>query len=95
MSVRYRLRRLGLLLELMKHPGRGTSYTIRDLAATAGVSRSLIGRLVKGEQDNVGLLEAHAIAEALGVAVLVLFVPPVSPKSGQSLTGASHPSERS
>jgi transcriptional regulator with XRE-family HTH domain len=95
MSVRYRLRRLGMLHELMEHPGRGTSYTIRDLAATAGVSRSQIGRLVKGETDNLGVIEAHAVAEALGVAVLVLFMPPVSPKSGQPDTRASHPAERS
>jgi hypothetical protein len=30
--------------------------------------------------DNLDVNDAHAVAEALGVAVLVLFAPPASPK---------------
>lgn len=81
--MRYTLRRLGQLKEIMEHPGRGESYTIRDLAEASGVSRSQLGRLLTGEIDSLEALDAHAAAEALGVAVLVLFMPPMSPKSGR------------
>ncbi|WP_435595931.1 helix-turn-helix domain-containing protein [Streptomyces albogriseolus] len=64
----------------MQAPGRGVPYTVRDLASATGVSRSQIGRLLTGELDNLDVNDAHAVAEALGVAVLVLFIPPVSPK---------------
>lgn len=78
--MRYTLRRLGQLKEIMEHPGRGVPYTVRDLADETGVSRSQIGRVLTGELDNLDVNDAHAISEALGVAVLVLFMPPVSPK---------------
>ncbi|MEV4041520.1 helix-turn-helix transcriptional regulator [Streptomyces sp. NPDC049744] len=68
----------------MESPGRGVPYTVRDLAEAAGVSRSQIGRLLTGDLDNLGVNDAHAVAEALGVAVLVLFMPPASPKQGHS-----------
>ncbi|MFF8659536.1 helix-turn-helix domain-containing protein [Streptomyces huasconensis] len=65
----------------MKTPGRGVPHSVRSLAEASGVSRSQIGRLVKGELADLDVIEAHRVAEALGVAVLVLFMPPVSPKS--------------
>lgn len=79
MIVRYTLRKLELLHQFMKHPGRGTSYSISTLAKGSGVSRSQIGRLHSGDLKDLDVNEAHAVAEALGVAVLVLFVPPASP----------------
>ncbi|MFD4547193.1 helix-turn-helix domain-containing protein [Streptomyces sp. NPDC058466] len=63
----------------MESPGRGIPYTVRDLSKASGVSRSQIGRLLTGELDNLDVNDAHAVAEAFGVAVLVLFVPPASP----------------
>ena len=80
MSVRYTLRDLETFKKIMESPGRGVPYTVRDLAEASGVSRSQIGRLLTAELDNLDVNDAHAVAEALGVAVLVLFVPPVSPK---------------
>ncbi|MFD7622072.1 helix-turn-helix domain-containing protein [Streptomyces sp. NPDC059802] len=63
----------------MEHPGRGAPYSIRTLADASGISRSQVGRLVNGELPNLPVNEAHQMSEALGVAVLVLFMPPVSP----------------
>lgn len=78
--MRYVLRDLELLRKIMESPGRGVPYTVRDLAVAAGVSRSQIGRLLTGDLTHLDVNDAHAVAEALGVAVLVLFIPPVSPK---------------
>lgn len=80
--MRYRLRELATFKKIMESPGRGVPYSVRDLAEATGVSRSQIGRLLTGELDNLDVADAHAVAEALGVAVLVLFIPPVSPKQG-------------
>jgi transcriptional regulator with XRE-family HTH domain len=82
LSVRYVLRDLETFKKIMKAPGRGVPYTVRDLAETAGVARSQIGRILTGELNHLNVIEAHAVAEALGVAVLVLFMPPSSPKQG-------------
>lgn len=79
MSVRYRLIDLATLLRVMEHPGRGAPYSVRSLAEASGISRSQVGRLVSGELPDLPVLEAHRISEALGVAVLVLFMPPSSP----------------
>lgn len=78
--MRYILRDLDTFKKIMECPGRGVPYTIRELAEATGVSRSQIHRLLTGEQDNLDVNDAHSIAEALGVAVLVLFMPPASPK---------------
>jgi transcriptional regulator with XRE-family HTH domain len=77
--VRYALRDLETFKKIMECPGRGVPYTVRDLADATGVSRSQIGRLLTGDLNNLDVNDAHAVAEALGVAVLVLFVPPMSP----------------
>ena len=81
--MRYRLRDLETFKKVMESPGRGTPYTVRDLAEVSGVSRSQVGRLLTGELDNLSVSDAHAVSEALGVAVLVLFMPPVSPELGR------------
>ena len=78
--MRYRLRDLDTFKKIMEAPGRGIPYTVRDLAEASGVSRSQIGRLLTQDLDNLAVNDAHRIAEALGVAVLVLFMPPASPK---------------
>jgi transcriptional regulator with XRE-family HTH domain len=77
--VRYALRDLETFKKIMECPGRGVPYTVRDLADATGVSRSQIGRLLTGDLNNLDVNDAHAVTEALGVAVLVLFVPPASP----------------
>jgi transcriptional regulator with XRE-family HTH domain len=64
---------------LMKNPGRGRPYSVRELADACGCGHGLIQKLANGKQPTAGVLDAHAIAEALGVAVLVLFMPPVTP----------------
>lgn len=80
MRVRYALRKPELLREVMQHPGRGTPYTVRSLADAIGLSHhSLIGHLLSGERKDCDFEVAHAIAGAVGVAVLVLFAPPASP----------------
>lgn len=69
----------------MDHPGRGAPYSIRELAETVGLSHhALIGHLLTGERKDCDMTTAHAIAEAVGVAVLVLFAPPASPKRNES-----------
>jgi hypothetical protein len=80
LTVRYKLRDRRILQWIMQHPGRGTPYTIRSLAREASLSTSLIGHLHSGHRDDVDMVDAHNIAEALGVAILVLFAPPSSPE---------------
>lgn len=90
MAVRYELRDLDYFKKTMEHPGRGQSYTVRGLAEATGISRTQIGRLVKGHQPDLGVNEAHRVAGALGVGVLVLFIPPPSP-NGDAATPEPHP----
>lgn len=78
--MRYTLRDLETLKKIMEHPGRGAPYSIRTLAEASGISRSQVGRLATGELPDLPVNEAHQMSEALGVAVLVLFMPPASPK---------------
>jgi len=75
----YTLRNRELLRTIMLNPGRGQEYSIRELAKTVGCHPSKIGHLLTGERETCSIAEAHGIAEALGVAVLVLFAPPTSP----------------
>lgn len=87
MSVRYVLRDLDTFRKIMKSPGRGVPYTVRSLAEASGVSRSQVGHLASGERSSLEVTDAHAVAEALGVAVLVLFMPPSSPDQGRTDSG--------
>jgi hypothetical protein len=77
--IPYALRDRDLLRRIMQNPGRGTPYTVRSLAQAADCTSSIIDHLRSGRQKTVPVHQAHAIAEALGVAVLVLFAPPASP----------------
>lgn len=79
MRVRYTLRDRDLLAKVMDHPGRGTPYSTRSLAEAVGCHHSLVHRLLAGTQETVEMELAHAIADAVGVAVLVLFAPPAAP----------------
>lgn len=89
--MRYSLRDPDLLRKIMETPGRGKPYTVRTLAEATGVSRSQVGRLVVGDRPSLEVTEAHAVAEALGVAILVLFAPPASPKQGRNDLGDTSP----
>lgn len=75
----YKLRDPGLLRTIMLNPGRGKEYSVRGLAETVGCAHSTIGHLLTGERGSCGADTAHRIAEAVGVALLVLFAPPASP----------------
>lgn len=83
MNLRYTLRDPKILRYCMDHPGRGVPYSVRTLADAVGCSHSLIGHLLTGERSDVDLEDAHAIAEFVGVAVLVLFMPPASPNQNE------------
>ncbi|MEV0115566.1 helix-turn-helix transcriptional regulator [Streptomyces sp. NPDC050844] len=71
----YRLVRRDLLRMLMQRTRTGAPVAIRELASVAGVSRSTIGHLLTGQRRSVPLDTAHAIAQHIGVELLVLFVP--------------------
>ncbi|MET9516999.1 helix-turn-helix domain-containing protein [Streptomyces sp. NPDC002994] len=73
--LRYKLVSIGLLETLMKRTGRGDAVSVRQLARRAGVPHGTIGNLLTGEQEGVYSDAAHAIAAALGVDLLVLFIP--------------------
>ncbi|MEU2674781.1 XRE family transcriptional regulator [Streptomyces sp. NPDC007164] len=81
MSARYSLRDPKILRWVMDHPGRGTPYSIRQLADAIGLSHhALIGHLLTGERSECDVDTAHSIAEAVGVALLVIFAPSASPE---------------
>lgn len=90
MSVRYDLRSKQILRWVMDHPGRGAPYTTRSLGDRIGKHHSLIGHLLTGERRDCDADVAHAISEAVGVAVLVLFAPPASPNPNATATNPHH-----
>ncbi|MER7967969.1 helix-turn-helix transcriptional regulator [Streptomyces sp. NPDC096080] len=63
------------LKTLMERTGTGQAITSRGLAAAAGVAHGTIGALMSGTQRAVPEDKARAIAAALGVDLLVLFIP--------------------
>jgi transcriptional regulator with XRE-family HTH domain len=73
--LRYKLWSIELLELLMKRTGTGDSVSIRELADRAGVPHGTIGNLLTGTQEGVMADAAHRIATAIGVDLLVLFVP--------------------
>lgn len=64
---------------VMKNPGRGAPFGYDSLAEAAGCGSGLIEKLATGKQETADVLDATAIAEATGVAILVLFTPPTTP----------------
>lgn len=83
-GVRYDLKNRQILRWVMDNPGRGAPYTTRSLGDAIKRHHSLVGHLLTGERRDVDMGDAHAIAEAVGVAVLVLFTPPASPNQTDS-----------
>lgn len=80
MSRRYTLKSAQIFQWVMKNPGRGAPYGYDSLAEASGCGSGLIEKLAKGKQKTADVNDAHALVEALGVAVLVLFMPSSSPK---------------
>ncbi|MGW5582814.1 hypothetical protein [Streptomyces sp. NPDC003857] len=64
---------------VMASPGTGKPYTVRSLAEASGCGPGLIQKLASGKQNSADMNDAHALSEAMGVAILVLFTPPVTP----------------
>ncbi|WP_030928394.1 helix-turn-helix domain-containing protein [Streptomyces sp. NRRL B-24720] len=86
----YKLVSPDLLRTLMLRTGTGAAVSVRELATLADVPRSTIGNLLTGAQQAVQEQTAHAIAEAIGVDVLVLFAP-----VGRSVPLAAVPDQHS
>lgn len=84
--LRYKLVSITLLELLMKRTGTGASVSIRELAELAGVPHGSIGNLLTGEQEGVFPDAAHSIASAIGVDLLVMWVP-----VERALTSATQP----
>ena len=82
----FKLVRPTVLRTLMERTGTGASVSVRELATITGVPRSTIGALLTGAQQAVQEPWAHAIAEAIGEDLLVLFAP-----VGRSITLAAVP----
>jgi transcriptional regulator with XRE-family HTH domain len=60
---------------LMERTGTGESITSRELAEAVGIAHGTIGALMSGAQRTVPEHKAKAIAAALGIDLLVLWVP--------------------
>ncbi|MBT2508874.1 helix-turn-helix domain-containing protein [Streptomyces sp. ISL-98] len=73
--LRYKLVSIQLLELLMRRTGRGDSVSVRQLADRASVPHGTIGNLLTGEQEGVFTDAAERITNALGVDLLVLFIP--------------------
>jgi len=86
---RWTLRSISVFKHYMQYPGRGQSFSVRTLAEASGVGAALIGKLLTGEQDNVDVNDATALAETVGSTIFPLFAPPSSPKSNR--TSRPHP----
>ncbi|MFC8008878.1 helix-turn-helix domain-containing protein [Streptomyces cinereoruber] len=74
----------------MEHPGRGAPYSVGALAQAAGIPKATVGHLLTGRTGSCEVQAAHDIAEALGVAVLVLFAPSPSPNPTDSSPKLEH-----
>lgn len=84
MSRRWSLRSIPFFKHCMAHPGRCEPYSVRSLAEASGVSRGVIDKLLTGRQREADVLDATALAEALGVSINPLFAPPSSPEQSRS-----------
>ncbi|MFE6014956.1 helix-turn-helix domain-containing protein, partial [Bacillus thuringiensis] len=63
------------LKTFMERTGTGEAVTSRELAALAGVAHGTIGALMSGTQRLVPEDKAKAITRAIGIDLLVLFIP--------------------
>lgn len=80
MSRRYTLKSAEAFQYVMKNPGRGAPYGYDSLAKASGCGSGLIEKLATGRQKTADIDDAHSLVEALGVALLVLFMPSPSPE---------------
>lgn len=71
----YRLVNITLFRQLMQRTGTGSSVTFRQLARDAGVHRNTVNNLLSGAQETVPAAAANALAQRLGVDLLVVFEP--------------------
>ena len=71
----YRLVSTALFRQLMQRTGTGSSVTFRQLARDAGVHRNTVNNLLSGAQETVPATAATALAQRLGVDLLVVFEP--------------------
>lgn len=74
-APKYRLVSTELLKLLMKRTGTGNAVTGRRLSKETRVAHGTIGMLLTGARDTVSATSAQAIAQRLGVDLLVLWVP--------------------
>lgn len=71
----YKLVDPGLLRQLMKRTGTGHRTNVRRLADASELSIGTISNLLTGIRESVPCTAAHAIADEIGVDVLILFTP--------------------
>jgi transcriptional regulator with XRE-family HTH domain len=71
----YRLVSADLIKTLMQRTGNGAPVTTRQLAQDAGVPHGTVGNLLTGRQETVPEDKATAMAQRLGVDLLVAFEP--------------------
>lgn len=71
----YRLVNIELFKQLMQRTGTGGPVTYRQLAAAAGVPLGTVGNLLSGTQEKVPEPTATALAQRVGVDLLVAFAP--------------------
>ncbi|MEV0441867.1 helix-turn-helix transcriptional regulator [Streptomyces spectabilis] len=72
---RYRLFKPALLRDLMERTGTGASISGRSLADAVGVPHGTIDALLRGHTKTQPCGIAHAIADVIGVDLLVLWAP--------------------
>lgn len=82
----------GRLKMLMERTGTGDAVTVRELAASAGVSHATIGALLTGAQRVIPEHKAKAIAARIGVDLLVLFIP--MERAGRTFIPAQQPTQQ-
>lgn len=71
----YRPVSIDLFQQLMQRTGDGGPISVRQLAADAGVHRNTVGNLLTGDQKTFPAPAAYALAQRLGVDLLVVFEP--------------------
>lgn len=74
-TTMYRLVDADLFRQLMRRTGNGSPVTGRQLARAAGVAHGTVGNLLTGEQGSIPQEKAEALAQRLGVDLLVVFEP--------------------
>lgn len=74
-APKYRLVSAELLRMLMRRTGTGAAITGRRLARDVGIAHGIIGELLTGARDTVSATTAQAVAQRIGVDLLILFVP--------------------